>query len=202
MVSNVVLRTWRRLSTAQCHRLRRLRQFSPLKERSKLPRLLTSLPQVQHAPSQRRAWRRIPIAGSRSRQRQRRACGLRPRASSAHFGWSPAEPEPRRQLCRATDFLQRKQLISRAARTAIPEVERGRRRQVIDSILEGLCLKNFRNLASFGQFCPSARLAAIGSIAFLPRRSAVMERWGACARPAGHCASSAARPNTYFAPVR
>ena len=38
---------------------------------------------------------------------------------------------------------------------------------------------------------------AWGSV-FLHRRSAVEKRCGSCARPAGHCASPAARPNTYL----
>ena len=126
--------------------LRSLGRFSrheKLGERSRFPRLL--LQRANSAPAQCRAGRRIPIASSRCRQRQRRACDLRPRSSlkrsfwgglewSSNFDTSCAE----RQIPGCARLLQRKQLVSGAAqiRSSLRADKRGRS-QVFDSILEG-----------------------------------------------------------------
>ena len=82
-----------------------------LGERSQFPRLLHQ--RVISALAQCRAGRRIPMASSRCRQRQRRACDLRPRASSKRSFWV-ASSGPSTSMpvvpSRSLGFLQRKQL--------------------------------------------------------------------------------------------
>ena len=105
-----------------CTKMRRRLRFAAMdkfRKRSQLPRLSTGMPPAQlilpparasfvqyvratDALAQRRGWRRIPIASSRCRQRQRRTCDSRPeRLSRAHSEQPRADPEPRASWCRA-----------------------------------------------------------------------------------------------------
>ena len=104
-----------------CRQLQKVCRHGKFRERSQLPQracnkrsqscrrqepVLCQNVRATSALAQRRAWRRIPTASSRCRQRQRRACDLRTKASlkrsflsglkrTLNFDASCAEPQPR-----------------------------------------------------------------------------------------------------------
>ena len=138
--------------------------------------------------------------------RQRRACDLRPRTSSKQsFWWPPADPEHRASCAEPQPRLLAAQAADLACRADPKVVERGRRRQLIESILERVCIENSpkpRFLRAILNELPVGHywLLRLGSC-FAPPLQHCRKALKTCARPAGHY-TCAPNPSTYFSPVR